>query len=94
MTTQINSTADALTPDQEALKAEITRAHRAFEEAEMAYHQAKNRCTHVFREVQEEAVCAVCGVSAGWWCPKSPTHCCEYALSEICIHCEHPDERK
>lgn len=43
------------------------------------------------------ATCAVCGADLGWWCPKSPTHYCEYdGAIDIygCKWCHEPDERK
>lgn len=42
------------------------------------------------------ASCAVCGEDFGWWCPKSPTHYCEYDENNIygCKYCGQPDERK
>ena len=42
------------------------------------------------------ASCAVCGEDFGWWCPKSPTHYCEYDETDTygCKWCHEPDERK
>ena len=42
------------------------------------------------------ASCAICGEDFGWWCPKSPTHYCEYDESDTygCKWCHEPDERK
>lgn len=41
------------------------------------------------------ALCAVCGKSFGWWCPKSPDHICHYSKSEDdCDYCHMPSERK
>ena len=45
------------------------------------------------------AFCLVCGVSLGWYCPKSPTKVCNYdyekdPLGDCCIYCGLPEERK
>ena len=42
------------------------------------------------------ASCAICGEDFGWWCPKSPTHYCEYDETDTygCKWCHEPDERK
>ena len=42
------------------------------------------------------ASCAVCGEEFEWWCPKSPTHYCEYDETNTygCKWCGEPDERK
>jgi hypothetical protein len=46
------------------------------------------------------ANCEGCGLGMGWYCPKSPTHICDYQQedgsydSDHCIHCHMPDERK
>lgn len=41
-----------------------------------------------------DASCAVCGTNFGWWCPKSPTHYCEYEFDDWCKWCGQPEERK
>ena len=43
----------------------------------------------------DSAVCAKCGKDFGWWCPKSPDHCCHYSKSyDSCDFCGEPEERK
>lgn len=53
------------------------------------------QCSHEYVPRGESAVCSTCGHDAGWWCPATPTHLCEYDEdSEYCSHCHEPDERK
>jgi len=41
------------------------------------------------------AICAICGINFGWYCPKSPDHKCHYTKTEdSCDYCHMPMERK
>lgn len=56
----------------------------------------KRECPHVIVKDPrcDIAICNICGCQFGWYCEKSPTHHCEYEMSENCIHCGSPEERK
>ncbi len=44
------------------------------------------------------SACIHCGDDSHgwkWWCPKSPTHMCDYSKSwDDCLYCRLPEERK
>jgi hypothetical protein len=91
-----------MTAEQQILHDKIvakeTEAQRATQEA----RQLRLSCSHSFIKRGDSAICEVCRVDGGWWCPSSPSHCCEYEeqtegaphAEESCIHCGEPDERK
>ena len=62
------------------------------------FSPAKNKIVNTMEGRENEtccgASCAICGEDFGWWCPKSPTHYCEYDESDTygCEWCCEPIE--
>lgn len=88
-------TIEPLFPEQLALKAELDAAKASVDAAQGVYRALKAKCSHAYRNIDESAVCSICGDRNGWWCPDNPTGLCEYEGGrEWCSHCGAPDERK
>lgn len=67
-----------LTLEQLEFQEKIRCAERHLNEAEKAWEILLASCRHVIINDHDDALCAVCGASFGWHCPKSPDHVCHY----------------
>ena len=77
-----------LTPDQQAYKDGLCILVNECAVVELRLADAKARCPHaIYRngawnydpeDDSSGAVCAICGIGFGWWCPDSPDHACHY----------------
>jgi hypothetical protein len=91
-----------------SLKEDIERAKKGVKTAEAILLHHLKQCTHTFvkrSKSSDTAVCDVCGMHGGWYCPESPTHICDYEHydgemgyyyhdEDDCIHYHEPEERK
>jgi len=89
-----------LTEEQESLKKMLTRLRNLQADATSELYTLAARCTHVYEKVYESAKCAICENEAGWWCPVSADHVCDYSQEDgsydedQCRYCGQPEERK
>jgi len=88
-----------LSETQLALKEAIRLAQVKSNEAHNVLWRLIGTCQHAYLNMDDSAVCAICGDTAGWWCPESPDGRCDYAQDDgsydpdQCRYCGQPGER-
>ena len=61
-----------MTPEQQQQKQRILDAHKELRDAYDAHKS-------IIEKHHSSARCPICLKDFGWWCPKSPTHTCDYS---------------
>lgn len=93
---ELKSNPEALKKVLDKINALKTQKEKELRIIEGIIMHIKRQCRHKIIKDQrcDIAVCKICGSQFGWYCEKSPVHHCEYEMSENCIHCGSPEERK
>lgn len=51
---------------------------KKLDEQKQAYYALKNECIHLIVKFHDSAVCKICNIDFGWYCPDSPDNTCYY----------------